>query len=74
MLYHNWWPLLTAVTYVVAPMPVLFLSAGDADGYSSMGGADSWEDLAKFLVGARSRARSAACSAQRSLRFWAPLP
>ena len=55
MLYHNWWPLLTAVTYVVAPMPVLFLSAGEGDsGYSSLGGGagDSWEDLAKFLVGA----------------------
>ena len=53
MLYHNWWPLLTGVTYVVAPMPILFLSSGDADSYSSLGGADTWEDLAKFLVGAR---------------------
>ena len=55
ILFHNWWPLLTGVTYVVAPMPILFLASGDSQGgYSSMGGgADSWEDMAKFLVGAR---------------------
>ena len=45
------------MTYVVAPMPILFLASGDSQGgYSSMGGgAYSWEDMAKFLVGARAR-------------------
>ena len=40
-------------------MPILFLSSGDSQGsYSSLGGgADSWEDLAKFLVGARALRR-----------------
>ena len=60
-LYHNWWPLLTGVVYVLAPMPVLFLSGGGgADSYSLLGGDDGWTDVAKFASGARRRRRRGA--------------
>ena len=62
-LYDNWWPLLTGAWYVIVPAPFLFLSGGSADSYTSMGGGgdESWEDLAKFLAGARRAARRVRC-------------
>ena len=75
VLYHNYWPLLTGVTYVIAPMPVLFLAGGDQDAYARLGGgADSWEDMAKFLVGARRAARRPPREATRADAARWPLP
>lgn len=52
-LWHNWWPALTAFSFVLLPMPSLFLS----DGFSvfGLGGANStggWVDAGRFLTGA----------------------
>lgn len=44
ILYHNWWPLLTAFAYVLVPMPYLFFADADPGG--------SWVDASKFLTGA----------------------
>eukprot|EP00271_Cylindrocystis_brebissonii_P016678 TRINITY_DN4080_c0_g1_i2.p1 TRINITY_DN4080_c0_g1~~TRINITY_DN4080_c0_g1_i2.p1 ORF type:complete len:128 (+),score=19.08 TRINITY_DN4080_c0_g1_i2:410-793(+) len=52
-LYGNWWPLLTAVMYVLVPMPWLFFSnAGSSDFIRMDGGSgDGWENAAYFLTG-----------------------
>ena len=64
-LYDNWWPLLTGAWYVIVPAPFLFLSDGSADSYTLMGGGEeSWQDLAKFLAGARRGWRRVRCCAR----------
>ncbi len=35
VLWHNWWPMLTALMYVMVPMPYLFFGAGSNDAYGS---------------------------------------
>lgn len=52
-LYSNWWPLLTAVMYIMVPMPCLFFTGGGSGDFISMdgGGGEDWEDAAKFLTG-----------------------
>lgn len=34
VLWHNWWPMLTGVMYVLVPMPYLFFRGGN-DSYGS---------------------------------------
>ncbi|XP_077235236.1 vacuolar protein sorting 55 (VPS55) family protein [Tasmannia lanceolata] len=50
-LYHNWWPMLTLLMYVLLPMPLLFFAASDTSSLISSGG-DSWVNAAKFMTGA----------------------
>lgn len=49
MLWSNWWPLLTAIMYVLVPMPYLFFGAAgnDAYGYGSL--ASGWVHGALLL-------------------------
>ncbi|XP_016201526.1 vacuolar protein sorting-associated protein 55 homolog [Arachis ipaensis] len=49
-LYNNWWPMLSAITYVLLPMPLLFFAG--SNGSSVFSESDSsWVNLAKFLTG-----------------------
>ncbi|WOH09221.1 hypothetical protein DCAR_0728677 [Daucus carota subsp. sativus] len=50
-LYHNWWPMLTALMYVFLPMPLLFFAGSDTSSLYSESG-NSWVDITKFLTGA----------------------
>ncbi|KAJ4950424.1 hypothetical protein NE237_027256 [Protea cynaroides] len=50
-LYHNWWPMLTVLTYVLLPMPLIFFVGSDTTSLVSESG-NSWVDAAKFLTGA----------------------
>uniref|UniRef100_A0A7S3VN99 Vacuolar protein sorting 55 n=1 Tax=Dunaliella tertiolecta TaxID=3047 RepID=A0A7S3VN99_DUNTE len=51
VLYGSWWPMLSAVLYVVVPMPYLFFSS-NGDSYSLYGSYQSgWTDAGKFLTG-----------------------
>ena len=47
------WPMLTALMYVLVPMPYLFFGGdGGSSLYgSSGGGGSSWQDAGKFLTG-----------------------
>jgi len=52
VLWHNWWPMLTAFMYVMVPMPYLFFGGGGDSSYS--GGSSlvsGWIDAGKFLTG-----------------------
>eukprot|EP00899_Mesostigma_viride_P003288 jgi/Mesvir1/12960/Mv05972-RA.1 len=58
--YGNWWPMLSAMMYVMVPIPCLFFGGGASDDYTSMsasfgGGGDSdddgWLAGAKFMTG-----------------------
>lgn len=33
LLWHNWWPMLTAFMYVLVPMPMLFFGGMDSGAY-----------------------------------------
>ncbi|KAH0737060.1 hypothetical protein KY290_035765 [Solanum tuberosum] len=50
-LYNNWWPMLSALMYVVVPMPCLFFGGGSTQFLISRDGG-GWMDAAKFLTGA----------------------
>eukprot|EP00252_Welwitschia_mirabilis_P001031 TRINITY_DN1100_c0_g1_i3.p1 TRINITY_DN1100_c0_g1~~TRINITY_DN1100_c0_g1_i3.p1 ORF type:complete len:146 (+),score=11.83 TRINITY_DN1100_c0_g1_i3:1064-1501(+) len=50
-LYNNWWPMLTAIMYVMMPMPCLFFGGGDSPFVTSED-AGGWLDAAKFFTGA----------------------
>lgn len=50
-LYHNWWPMLTALMYVFLPMPLLFFAGSDTSSLYSESG-NRWVDITKFLTGA----------------------
>lgn len=50
-LYGNWWPMLTVITYVILPMPLLFF-AGSATSSLFNQSSSGWENAAKFLTGA----------------------
>jgi len=50
-LYKNWWPMLTAIMYVMLPMPILFFGPGESSFINSTDGG-GWVDAAKFMTGA----------------------
>ncbi|XP_024522009.1 vacuolar protein sorting-associated protein 55 homolog isoform X2 [Selaginella moellendorffii] len=51
-LYSNWWPMLTALMYVMVPMPCLFFGSSSSESLLSVGDATGdWADAAKFLTG-----------------------
>ncbi|KAK1310499.1 hypothetical protein QJS10_CPA08g01434 [Acorus calamus] len=52
-LYNNWWPLLSALMYVLVPMPCLFFGGGSTHFLTSRD-SDGWINAAKFLTGASS--------------------
>uniref|UniRef100_A0A5B6YI17 Vacuolar protein sorting-associated protein 55 n=1 Tax=Davidia involucrata TaxID=16924 RepID=A0A5B6YI17_DAVIN len=52
-LFNNWWPMLTALMYVLLPMPLLFFAGSDTSSLLSESG-NSWVDATKFLTGASS--------------------
>ncbi|KAF5954067.1 hypothetical protein HYC85_006923 [Camellia sinensis] len=52
-LYNNWWPMLSALMYVLVPMPCLFFGGGSTQFLISRDGG-GWMDAAKFLTGASS--------------------
>ncbi|KAL8472231.1 hypothetical protein ACS0TY_029447 [Phlomoides rotata] len=49
--YSNWWPMLSALMYVLVPMPCLFFGGGSTQFLTSRDGG-GWIDAAKFLTGA----------------------
>ncbi|KAH7296864.1 hypothetical protein KP509_26G041800 [Ceratopteris richardii] len=49
-LFHNWWPMLTLVMYILIPMPFLFFGGGSIESITSAE-AGEWADVAKFLLG-----------------------
>ncbi|KAK4393954.1 Vacuolar protein sorting-associated protein 55 [Sesamum angolense] len=49
--YSNWWPMLSALMYVLVPMPCLFFGGGSTQFLTSRDGG-GWMDAAKFLTGA----------------------
>ncbi|XP_047308638.1 vacuolar protein sorting-associated protein 55 homolog [Impatiens glandulifera] len=53
VLYSNWWPMLSALMYVLVPMPCLFFGGGSTQFLISRDGG-GWVDGAKFLTGASS--------------------
>ncbi|CAI8614878.1 unnamed protein product [Vicia faba] len=50
-IYNNWWPMLSALMYVLVPMPCLFFGGGSTHFMMSREGG-GWMDAAKFLTGA----------------------
>lgn len=50
-IYGNWWPLLSALMYVVVPMPCMFFGGGSTQFLVSRDGG-GWIDAAKFMTGA----------------------
>ncbi|XLR27465.1 hypothetical protein HN51_040745, partial [Arachis hypogaea] len=50
-IYSNWWPMLSALMYVLVPMPCLFFGGGNTHFLISRDGG-GWIDAAKFLTGA----------------------
>ncbi|XP_078441568.1 vacuolar protein sorting 55 (VPS55) family protein isoform X1 [Wolffia australiana] len=50
-LYNNWWPMLSALMYVLVPMPCLFFGGGSTHFLTSSEGG-GWISAAKFLTGA----------------------
>ncbi|KAK7330862.1 hypothetical protein VNO77_25068 [Canavalia gladiata] len=50
-LYNNWWPMLTAITYVLLPIPLCFFKGSERSSIFSE--SDSrWVNATKFLTGA----------------------
>ncbi|XP_058226743.1 vacuolar protein sorting-associated protein 55 homolog [Rhododendron vialii] len=52
-LYDNWWPMLTAIMYVLLPMPLLFFAGSDTSSLVTES-SSGWVDACKFLTGASS--------------------
>ncbi|CAL9073646.1 vacuolar protein sorting-associated protein 55 homolog [Musa acuminata AAA Group] len=50
-LYNNWWPMLTALMYVILPMPLLFFTGSNSSSLMSSEG-NGWVNFTKFLTGA----------------------
>ncbi|WOG91122.1 hypothetical protein DCAR_0310370 [Daucus carota subsp. sativus] len=50
-LYSNWWPMLSALVYILVPMPCMFFGGGSTQFLTSRDGG-GWVDAAKFLTGA----------------------
>lgn len=51
VLFHNWWPMLTGLMYVLVPMPYLFFGTGGDSAYAGGTMASGWIDAGKFLTG-----------------------
>nr|XP_043612719.1 vacuolar protein sorting-associated protein 55 homolog [Erigeron canadensis] len=51
VLYNNWWPMLTALMYVILPMPLILFAGSDTSVYFTES-ESSWVDATKFLTGA----------------------
>ncbi|XP_020248637.1 vacuolar protein sorting-associated protein 55 homolog [Asparagus officinalis] len=50
-LYNNWWPMLTVLTYIILPMPLIFFAGSNSASIMPSDG-NSWLNFAKFLTGA----------------------
>nr|XP_043610314.1 vacuolar protein sorting-associated protein 55 homolog [Erigeron canadensis] len=50
-IYSNWWPMLSALMYILVPMPCMFFGGGSTEYLLSREGG-GWVDAAKFLTGA----------------------
>eukprot|EP00270_Netrium_digitus_P017278 TRINITY_DN6311_c0_g1_i6.p1 TRINITY_DN6311_c0_g1~~TRINITY_DN6311_c0_g1_i6.p1 ORF type:complete len:131 (+),score=33.49 TRINITY_DN6311_c0_g1_i6:242-634(+) len=50
-LFDNWWPMLTAIMFVILPMPCLFFSEDTSSYYMNGSGGSDWEEASKFLTG-----------------------
>ncbi|WVZ09586.1 hypothetical protein V8G54_014116 [Vigna mungo] len=50
VLYNNWWPMLSVLTYVLLPMPLLFFAGSNDSIFSESD--NSWVNFTKFLTGA----------------------
>ncbi|GBG81741.1 hypothetical protein CBR_g33919 [Chara braunii] len=51
-LWNNWWPMLTALMYIMVPMPCMFFGGGSSSDFFSVNSyGNEWEDAAKFLTG-----------------------
>lgn len=48
-IWNNWWPALTAILYVIVPMPYIFFG-GSSSAYSDTS-SSGWLDAGKFLTG-----------------------
>ncbi|KAI3811662.1 hypothetical protein L1987_21389 [Smallanthus sonchifolius] len=48
---NNWWPMLSALMYVLVPMPCMFFGGGSTEYLLTRDGG-GWIDAAKFLTGA----------------------
>ena len=46
-IWNNWWPALTAILYVIVPMPYIFFGGASV----SYDGSSGWLDAGKFLTG-----------------------
>lgn len=52
-LWHNWWPALTAFSFVLVPMPSLFFADGfSVFGFGQAAPSGGWADAGRFLTGA----------------------
>ncbi|KAJ9521099.1 hypothetical protein QJQ45_022795 [Haematococcus lacustris] len=54
ILWHNWWPMLTGIMYILVPMPFIFFGSSQGnDGYALSGSSmqSGWADAGKFLTG-----------------------
>ncbi|MFS7997089.1 hypothetical protein Hanom_Chr12g01137631 [Helianthus anomalus] len=51
VLYNNWWPMLTALMYVILPVPLILFAGSDTSIYYTES-QSSWVDATKFLTGA----------------------
>ncbi|KAJ0975383.1 hypothetical protein J5N97_017355 [Dioscorea zingiberensis] len=51
-LYNNWWPMLTALMYVILPMPLLFFAGSNSSSIMSSDSNNGWMNFTKFLTGA----------------------
>ncbi|XP_071706323.1 vacuolar protein sorting-associated protein 55 homolog [Rutidosis leptorrhynchoides] len=51
VLYNNWWPMLTALMYVILPVPLILFAGSDTSIYFTES-ESSWVDATKFLTGA----------------------
>ncbi|KAK1408072.1 hypothetical protein QVD17_39704 [Tagetes erecta] len=51
VLYNNWWPMLTALMYLILPMPLILFAGSDTSVYITES-ENGWVDATKFLTGA----------------------
>ncbi|GAA0164731.1 transmembrane signal receptor [Lithospermum erythrorhizon] len=49
-LYQNWWPMLTAIMYVLLPMPLIFFVGSDSSTLFSES-ESGWVNATKFMTG-----------------------
>ncbi|KAG2408462.1 Vacuolar protein [Vigna angularis] len=50
-LYKNWWPMLTVITYVILPVPLLFFAGSERSSVFSESDNTSWVNATKFISG-----------------------